>query len=206
MNFNLSIVNSLDWTLRFSVEHTLGGFNCFWMESGKNKKREKSMHSTSFCVLLNFECLHWVVSNSGVSAWLPPVLDLKSLCGRSTLGGGLRLGAHGSPTHHTALTTHLFKMPYILSHLVSDRQKDVLHLNEEIGCISWGLPAGRRNQGLLMSQFAQFYIIHFLNLLMWNENYQIINIYMIDSKAGEKCILGWKGARFPFSHYILWNI
>ena len=91
------------------------------------------MHSTSFCVLLNFECLYLVVSDSGVSAWLPPVLDLKSLCGRSTLGGGLRLGAHGSPTHHTALTTHLFKMPYILSHLVSDRQNDVSYFKEEIG-------------------------------------------------------------------------
>ena len=129
-----------------------------------------------------FECLNCVVSNSGVSAWLPPVLDLKSLCGRSTLGGGLRLGAHGSPTHHTALTTHLFKMPYILRHLVNDWQKDVLYFKEETVCISWGLPAGHKNQGLLMSQFAQFYIIHFLNLLIW-KNYQVINIYMIDSKA-----------------------
>ena len=119
----------------------------------REKRREKSLHSILILCLwmwtrswFRFCIKFWVPvlcgSNSGVSAWLSPVLDLKSLCGRSTLGGGLRLGAHGSPTHHTALTTHLFKMPYILRHLLNDGLKDVLYFKEEFGCVSWGSPAG----------------------------------------------------------------
>ena len=65
MNFNLSIVNSFDWTLRFSVEHTLEGFNCFWMVSGKEEKKRKINALIFILCFIKF----WVPVLCGFRLW-----------------------------------------------------------------------------------------------------------------------------------------